>query len=66
MNCELPDVHAGFIKGRETRDQITNISWFIKKAREFQKRKKKKKTTSALLTMPEPLTVWTSTNCEKF
>ena len=37
MNCELPDVHAGFIKGRETRDQITNISWFIKKAREFQK-----------------------------
>ena len=36
MNHELPDVQAGFRKGRETRDQITNICWIIKKAREFQ------------------------------
>ena len=37
MNCELPDVLAGFRKGRGTRDQIANICWIIKKAREFQK-----------------------------
>ena len=37
MNCELPDVQVGFRKGRGTRDQIANISWIIKKAREFQK-----------------------------
>ena len=37
MNCELPDVQAGVIKGRGTRDQIANIRWIIKKAREFQK-----------------------------
>ena len=37
MNCELPDVQAGFRKGRGTRDQIANIRWIIKKAREFQK-----------------------------
>ena len=37
VNCELPDVQAGFRKGRGTRDQITNIHWIIKKAREFQK-----------------------------
>ena len=37
VNCELPDVQAGFRKGRGTRDQIANISWIIKKAREFQK-----------------------------
>ena len=37
VNCELPDVQAGFRKGRETRDQIANIRWIIKKAREFQK-----------------------------
>ena len=37
MNCELPDVQAGFRKGRRTRDQIANIRWIIKKAREFQK-----------------------------
>ena len=40
MNCELPDVEAGFRKGRGTRDQIANIHWIIKKAREFQKKKK--------------------------
>ena len=37
MNCDLPDVQAGFRKGRGTRDQIANICWIIEKAREFQK-----------------------------
>ena len=37
MNCELPDVQAGFRKGRGTRDQIANSNWIIEKAREFQK-----------------------------
>ena len=37
MNCELPDFQAGFRKGRGSRDQIANICWIIKKAREFQK-----------------------------
>ena len=52
VNCEIPDVQAGFRKGRGTRDQIANICWIIKKEREFQK-----KSTSALLTLPKPLTV---------
>jgi len=37
MNCELPDVQAGFRKGRGTRDQIAHICWIMEKAREFQK-----------------------------
>ena len=37
MNCELPDVQAGFRKGKRTRDQIANIHWIIEKTREFQK-----------------------------
>ena len=37
MNCELPDVPAGFRKGRGARDQIANIFWIVEKAREFQK-----------------------------
>ena len=37
LNCEIPDVQAGFRKGRGTRDQIANICWIIEKAREFQK-----------------------------
>ena len=37
VNCELPDIQAGFRKGRGTRDQIADIHWIIKKAREFQK-----------------------------
>ena len=37
VNCELPDIQAGFRKGRGTRYQITNIPWIIEKAREFQK-----------------------------
>ena len=63
VNHELPDVQACFRKGRGTRDQISNILWIIKKAREFQK---KKKSTSALLTMPKPLNMWITTNCGKF
>ena len=61
VNCELPDVQVGFIKGRGTRDQIANICWIMEKAREFQK-----KSVSALLTMPKPLTVWITINCGKF
>ena len=38
VNCELPDVQAGFRKGRGLRDQIASISWIIEKAREFQKK----------------------------
>ena len=38
VNCELPDVQAGFRKGRGTRDQIANIHWIIEKAREFQRK----------------------------
>ena len=38
VNCELPDVQAGFRKGRGTRDQIANIHWIMEKAREFQKK----------------------------
>ena len=37
VNCELPDVQAGFRQGRRTRDQIANIRWIMEKAREFQK-----------------------------
>ena len=62
MNHELPDIQAGFRKDRETRDQIANICWIIKKAREFQK----KIFTSYLLTMPKALTVWITTKCGKF
>ena len=38
LNCELPDVQAGFRKGREARDQITSIRWIIEKARELKKK----------------------------
>ena len=61
MNRELPNVQAGFRKGRGTRDQIANICWIMEKAREFQKT-----SISALLTMPKPLTVWITINCGKF
>ena len=60
VNHELPNVQAWFRKGRGTRDKIANIQWIIRKARELQK------TTSALLTMPKPLTVWITINCGKF
>ena len=61
VNRKLPDVQAGFRKGRGTRDQIANIHWIMEKAREFQKT-----SISALLTMPKPLTVWSTINCGKF
>ena len=61
VNCELPDVQAGFRKGRGTRDQIANIHWIIKKAREFQKN-----IYFCFMTMPKPLTVWITINCGKF
>ena len=57
MNRELPDVQDGFRKGRGTRCQIATMHWVIKKARQFQKIP-----TSALLTMPKPLTGWIATN----
>ena len=66
LNHEIPDVQAGFRKGRGTRDQIANICWIMEKAREFQKKKKKKNIISALLTMPKPLTVWITINCGQF
>ena len=61
VNCEPPDVQAGFRKGKGTRDQIANICWIIEKAKEFQK-----KSTSASVTMPKPLTMWITTNYRKF
>ena len=59
VNCECPDVQAGFRKGRGTRDQIANICWIMEKAREFQKN-----IYFCFLTMPKPLTVWITINCE--
>ena len=61
VNRELPDVQAGFRKGRGTRDQIANIRWIIKK-----QESSRKTSISALLTMPKPLTVWITINCGKF
>ena len=57
MNCELPDVQAGSRKGRGTRDQIANITGSSKK-----QESSRKTSTSALLTMPNPLSVWITTN----
>ena len=57
MNHELPDVQAGFRKGRGTRDQIANIRCIVKK-----QESSRKTSTSALLTTPKPLTVWITTN----
>ena len=61
VNCELPDVQAGFRKGRETRDQVANICWIIKK-----QESSRKTSTSTVLSMPKPLTMWITTNCGKF
>ena len=68
VNRELPELpessvnfQAGFRKGRGTRDQIANICWIIKKARESQKN-----IYCALWTMPKPLTVWITIHCGKF
>ena len=61
VNRELPDIQAGFRKGRGTRDQIVNIHWIIEKSKSSRKTP-----ISALLTMPKPLTVWITTNYGKF
>ena len=61
VNHELPDIKAGFRKGRGTRDQIANDRWIIEKAREFQKIM-----YFCLLTMPKPFIVWITTHCGKF
>ena len=60
VNCELPDIQAGFRKGRGTRDQIANIHWIIDKVRVPEK------SVLLLLTMPKPLTVWFTTSHGKF
>ena len=60
VNRELPDVQAGFRKGRGTRGQIANIHWIM------EKESSRKTSISALLTMPKPLTVWITINCGKF
>ena len=59
MNHELPDVQAGFRKGRGTRDQIANIYWIIGKKQESFR----KTSISVLLTTSKPLTVWITPNC---
>ena len=51
MNREIPDVQAGFRKGRGTRDQIASIHWIIEKAREFQK-------NICFIDYIKPLTLW--------
>ena len=61
VNRELPDVQAGFRKGRGTRDQIANIRWIMEK-----QERSRKTSISALLTMPKPLTAWITINCGKF
>ena len=61
VNRELPDVQAGFRKGRRTRDQIANILWIIKKAREFQKN-----IYFCFIDYVKALTVWITINCGKF
>ena len=61
MNHELPDVQAGFRKGRGNRDQIANIHWIIEKAREFQKN-----IHFCFMDYAKAFNVWITTNCGKF
>ena len=61
VNCELPDVQAGFRKGRGTGDQISNIRWIIEKAREFQKN-----IYFCFIDYAKALIVWITINCRKF
>ena len=61
MNCELPNIQAGFRKGRGTRDQIANIYLITEKAREFQKN-----FYFSFIDYAKALTVWILTNCGKF
>ena len=57
VNQELPDVQAGFRKGRGTGDQTANLCWIIEKARELKKKKQTNTSTSTSLTTLKPLTV---------
>ena len=61
VNRELPHVQVGFRKGKGTRDQIAKVCWITERAREFRKI-----STSALLTPPNPLTLWITTNSGKY
>ena len=61
VNCELPDVQAGFRKGRGTRDKVPTSAGSSKK-----QESSRKTSISALSTMPKPLTVWITINCGKF
>ena len=61
VNHELPDVQAGFRKGRGTRDQIANICWIIEKEREFQKN-----IYFCLIDYAKAFTVWIRINCGRF
>ena len=61
VNCELPDVQAGFRKGRGTRDQLPTSAGSSKK-----QESSRKTSISSLLTMPKPLTVWITINCGNF
>ena len=61
VNHELPDVQAGFRKGRGTRDQIANVCWIIEKVKEFQKN-----FYFCFIDYAKPLTVWTTINYGKF
>ena len=61
VNRELPDIQAGFRKGRGTRDQIANICWIMEKAMEFQKN-----IYFCFIDHAKSLTVWITINCGKF
>ena len=61
VNCELPDVQAGFRKGRGTKIKLPTSTGLLKK-----QKSSRKTSISALLTMPKPLTVWITRNCGKF
>ena len=61
VNCKIPDVQAGFRKGRGTRDQMPTSAGSSKK-----QESSRKTSISALLTMPKPLTVWITINCGQF
>ena len=61
VSQELPDVHAGFRKGKGTRDQLATICWIIGNTREFQKN-----ISFCFIDYTKDLTVWITTNCGKF
>ena len=61
VNCEIPDIQAGFRKGRGTRDKLPTSSRLLKK-----QESSRKTSVYVLFSMPKPLTVWITTNCGKF